>query len=458
MSLLSITGRLVLALSPFMTLGMAWAQTSSSIVGTIKDNSQAAIAGADVSAVHTATNSSYSAVSNDRGDYRIDVRHVGRYSIRVGLAGFKATVFNNILIEVGQTVRVDATLQIGEMSESVTVEDINPLVRTETAAISEVVDNRKILELPLKGREYIQLATLMPGVASRNPAGVGQTQGISVEVNGQRGNSNNYRLNGLSNVSSFDNTQASAPPLDAVQEFQIIRNMYQVEFGRAQGAIIDVRTKSGTNALSGSLYNFHRNAALDARQYFAQTKPAFTFNQYGASLGGPIFLPKIYNGKDNTFFFFAFEGLKDRRGTTQLWGVPTAAEKRGDFSQSVLGLPKAWTAGSKVGGPYPGGIIPSTEFSPTGKVMMDQFPEPNNPGGRELNHIVSTPQPLDANRYVIRGDQKIGMHSLFAVIQLGNTGSISQTPIVLTFRFDDPPRWRPIHSWVHACLESQGAE
>lgn len=406
-----------------------WAQTTSAIVGTIKDTSDAVIVGASVEAVHLATNSSYKVLSDERGDYRIDLRHVGRFRVRAEMAGFKATIFSNILIEVGQVARIDATLALGEVSDSVTVEDVNPLVRTETPAIGEVIDNRKILELPLKGREYIQLATLMPGVASRNPHGVGRTQGTAIEVNGQRGNSNNYRLNGLANVASFDNTQASAPPLDAVEEFQIVRNLYAVEFGRAQGAIIDVRTKSGTNSLHGSLYEFNRNAALDARQYFALTKPGFTYNQYGASVGGPVVLPKLYNGKERTFFFFAFEGLKDRRGTTALWGLPTAAEKRGDFSNSVLGLPKAWTAGPKSGGPYPGGIIPASEFSPTGKIIMDQFPTPNNPGGRELNHIVSTPQPLQQNRYVVRADQKIGMDSLFLSLTWARQDQFRKHPL-----------------------------
>lgn len=408
---------------------LTWAQTSAAIVGTVTDRTGSVVAGARVTAVHRATNNTYTASTNDRGDYRVDLRQLGHYNVRVEMASFKATVFNNVLIEVGQTARLDATLAVGEVAESITVEDASPLVRTETASIGEVVDSRKILELPLKGREFIQLATLMPGVASRNPNGVGQTQGTTIEVNGQRGNSNNYRLNGLSNVSSTDNTQSSAPPLDAVQEFQIIRNMYSVEFGRAQGAVIDVRTKSGTNVLHGSAYEFLRNSALDARQYFALTKPGFTYNQYGGSIGGPVVLPKLLNGRDKTFFFFAFEGLKDRRGTTLLWGVPTAAEKRGDFSQSLQPAPRPWRAGTVTGGPYPGGIIPSTSFSPTGKIIMDQFPEPNYPAGGLLNFIASNPQPINAYRYIVRVDQKIKSDSLFLTISPTRQNAAQKHPL-----------------------------
>lgn len=422
-------GSLIAGLALFALPVATWAQTAAAIVGTVTDRTGAVVAGARVTAVHGATNNTYTASTNERGDYRIDLRQLGSFRVRVEMASFKSAVFNNVTIEVGQTARLDAFLALGEVAESVTVEDASPLVRTETASIGEVIDSRKILELPLKGREFIQLATLMPGVASRNPNGVGQTQGATIEVNGQRGNSNNYRLNGLSNVSSTDNTQSSAPPLDAVQEFQIIRNMYSVEFGRAQGAVIDVRTKSGTNALHGSAYEFLRNSALDARQYFARIKPGFTYNQYGGSIGGPVVLPKLYNGRNKTFFFFAYEGLKDRRGTTLLWGVPTAAEKRGDFSRSLQPAPRAWRAGTVTGGPYADGVIPSTSFSPTGKIIMEQMPEPNYPAGGLLNFIASNPQPVDAHRYIVRFDQKIKSDSLFLTISPTRQNAAQKHPL-----------------------------
>ena len=401
-------------------------QTSSSILGKVRDRSGGVIPDATVTAIHLATRDNYTGVTDAQGDYRIDLRQVGRFELRIEMTGFKSAVFSNIVIEVGQAARLDATLEVGQLSETLTVETSSPVVRTETSSIGEVMDNRKILELPLKGREYIQLATLMPGVASRNPRSPsGTTQGATIEVNGQRGNANNYRLNGLSNVSAFDNTQAAAPPLDAVQEFQMVRNMYPVEFGRATGAVVDVRSRSGTNSLHGSVYEFNRNAALDARPYFATTKPGFTFNQYGGSVGGPIVLPYLYNGLDKTFFFFAFEGLKDRRSLTSKLGVPTAADRRGDFSQSVFTRPRDFRTGQL----YPGGVIPESEWSPTGTTIINMLPEPNN-AELPLNFISSVPQPIDQVRYVLRADQKIGRHSSFVSLNWGNQDQTRKHPVM----------------------------
>jgi len=406
---------LLVALFFGATATSAWAQTSSAIVGTVKDTLGGVMAGVTVTVVHEATQDKYQAVTNEAGDYRINLRQVGRFKVRAEMQGFKATAFSNILIEVGRTARVDASLEVGELSETLMVEAANPLVRSETSAIGEVIDNRKILELPLKGREYIQLATLMPGVASRNKRSAAHavTQGFAIQGNGQRTAANNYRLNGVNNMGANLNTQAAAPPLDAVEEFQVVRNLYPVEFGRGAGVVVDVRGKSGGNELHGSLYEFNRNASMDARQYFARSKPGFTFNQYGGSLGGPVWLPKLYNGKNKTFFFFAYEGLKDRRATVSKIGVPTAANRNGDFSQSPYN--NGVTRNPSTGLPYPGGIIPQSDWSPLGRRIMNLLPQPNNPES-PLNYIGFQREPRDTARKIFRFDQKLGLHSAFAAL------------------------------------------
>ncbi|PYV15237.1 MAG: hypothetical protein DMG07_10265, partial [Acidobacteria bacterium] len=237
-----------------------WAQNAA-IVGTIKDASGGTLPGATVAARHVETNLVQSAVANDQGDYRIPLSRVGRYEVRAEMPRFKTTVQPEVTVQIGQTVRVDLVLEVGEIAESVTVEARPPLVRTETSSLGEVMDNRKILELPLNGREFLQLATLTPGVSSRNASAGSPSKGGTLEVNGGRSGHNQFRLDGVDNTDNHYNELAAVPPIDSIQEFQLVRNLYSAEYGRAGGGVIDVKLRSGTNQFHGGIYEFHRNSA-----------------------------------------------------------------------------------------------------------------------------------------------------------------------------------------------------
>jgi outer membrane receptor protein involved in Fe transport len=344
----------------------------ATLVGTVADPSAAAVPGSTVVARHVETNRTFSAVTGPHGDYRIPLSRIGRYEVSAKQAGFKTTVISDLIVQIGQTVRLDLVVQLGEVAEVIQVEGTVPIISSETSSLAEVMDTRKIVELPLNGREFLELAALTPGVSSRNASAGSRSKGGALEVSGGRSGHNQFRIDGVDNTDNHYNEIAAVPPIDSIQEFQMVRNLYAAEYGRAGGGILDVRLRSGTNDIHGSVYEFHRNSALDARNFFAQSKPPFRFHQFGASVGGPILLPKIYDGRNRSFFFFNYEGFRESKGASDLWYMPTAAERQGDFSQSVI-KPRNFVTNQ----PYPDNRIPRELWSPVGAKLIDMLPAPN---------------------------------------------------------------------------------
>lgn len=291
----------------------------STVTGTVSDTTGALIPGAEVTLRNVDTNESRMGISNDQGLYRITNLPRGNYEATAEITGFKRAVHSDILVTVGDVVRLDFVLEVGEISESVTVSSEPPQVNTEEGRLSNLVDEKRVVDLPLNGRNALQLMELNPGAISNPGAAVlgGTAGGNTTFVNGQRNRANNFLLDGTDNNDQFTAGRASVNPnVDTIQEFRVSANNFSAEYGRNSASVVDVVTKTGSNAFHGSLYEFHRNDALDARTTFTKQVDPLKLHQFGGTLGGPII-------KDRTFFFGSYEGLRQTRAQTQVATVET---------------------------------------------------------------------------------------------------------------------------------------
>jgi hypothetical protein len=327
------------------------------IDGTVRDPVGAVVVGAAVEAVETGTQLRYSTKTNDAGEFLLAQLPVGQYNLTVTVQGFKQIVQKNIDLHAGNRIRQAFALELGEQSETLTVTETAGLLQTESAAIKDTIQQQQVIELPLKGRAFIDLVALTPGVTTA-PAGTrgaalqqtGQTYGIL----GQRGGHNLYLVDGVSVTDEAFNNLVLSPSVDAVQEVSINQTSYDAEFGGKSGGIINVITKSGTNRFHGSAFEFLRNDVFDAKNLFvkpATAKPPFKQNQFGASFGGPI-------QHDKTFFFADYEGERIRKSLTDAFIVPTASEAAGNFPGGTVSTidPVAKALLAKVAQGLPGGF------------------------------------------------------------------------------------------------------
>src|SRR6266481_1047274 len=297
----------------------AFTQTFAALSGDTRDASGAVVTGAIVTAINVATNAARSVTTNESGDYSFPSLPPGSYMVRVEKAGFKTVIRNQIELQVQQSARVDFEMQVGQVSESIEVRSTATLLATEDATVGTVIENKRIVELPLNGRNYLQLVSLAPnvstGFSSQGQAGARQG-GIraaqTISVAGQRTNFNHYTLDGVENTDPNFNTFVVLPSIDALEEFKVQTGVYPAEFGR-QTTQINVLTKSGTNQYHGTLFEFLRNDLMDANPYsftpIRTSKDPFKWNQYGFTLGGPIWLPKLFNGRDKLFFMSNYDAL-----------------------------------------------------------------------------------------------------------------------------------------------------
>jgi len=339
----TVTKIRILVLTCFVLIGTAaFGQTFGSIGGEARDSTGAAISGAIVTAVNVGTNAARTAVTNDAGAYSFPSLPPGTYTVKVEKVGFKSVVRNQVELQVQLAARLDFELQVGQVSESIEVHADTALLVTDNATVGTVIENKRIVELPLNGRNYLQLVSLAPnvstGFSSQGQAGARQG-GIraaqTIAVAGQRTNFNHYTLDGVENTDPNFNTFVVMPSIDALQEFKVQTGVYPAEFGR-QTTQINVLTKSGTNQYHGTLFEFFRNDKMDANPYsftsIRTTKDPFKWNQYGFTLGGPVRIPKIFNGKDKLFFMGNYEAYRKRGNTTGLYSLAPVAVQGGDFS------------------------------------------------------------------------------------------------------------------------------
>src|SRR6058998_2407972 len=356
----------ILVLSVLPAMG----QTQASISGVIYDPSGAVIPGATVTVINPATNFVRSVISNEAGVYNFPVLQPGRYNLKVELPGFRTITQNDVELQVQQSARIDFTLQVGDVSQTVQVEGTAALIATENATVGTVIENKQIVEMPLNGRNFLQLASLSPNVsygfsdstqAITRQGGTRAAQNIS--VSGQRSEFNHFTLDGVENTDVNFNTYVVLPSIDALQEFKVQTGIFPAEFGRATTQI-NVSTKPGTNQFHGTLFEFLRNDKLDARQYaFAGERPKdpFKWNQYGFAFGGPVWLPHIYKGTDRLFFMSNYEGFKERRLTRQLFTVPSMKMRNGDFSEVSTPIYDPLNRTQR----FDGNVIPRYRFHPT---------------------------------------------------------------------------------------------
>ncbi|HEY0547327.1 MAG TPA: carboxypeptidase regulatory-like domain-containing protein [Pyrinomonadaceae bacterium] len=404
MRLIASAAFLLLIISP------SFAQTDTArMQGVITDSNGAALPGATVTVTNLGTNRAVTTQANQDGEYTVPALPAGQYKVEVKQDAFKTTT-QNVTLEVTQVARLDFKLEPGGVTEVIQITDTLPLVQTENATIGTVIQGRQVTELPLNGRNFTQLATLVPGVTRGVPdsdaSGArgnaetfrnGSTGGAVLSVNGLRPQANNFILDGIDNNESLVNTIIIFPPAEAIQEFRVQTSVAPSEFGRAGGAVINTSIKSGTNQYHGSAFEFIRNDNLDARETFAPARQEFRRNQFGGTFGGPIL-------KDKLFAFGDYQGLRqflplqvDRAS------VPTARMRLGDFSEL---LPTTIIRDPLTGLPFAGNIIPAGRINPVGQRYLNAFPLPNAPGVRQ-NYITQRTQIQQFNDFDVRVDWNV---------------------------------------------------
>jgi hypothetical protein len=308
---------------------------TGAIVGNVQDPTGAAIPGVTVTATSEGTGIKHTAVTDSAGEYTLSPLPLGYYILSFGRQGFKTSVQSHIEVTIQAQLKVNTTLQVGAVSQNVQVSAATPLLDTQTSSMQQLVETRPIIDLPLNRRNATFLAQLSPGVTFAQHDTRGLQASGSFSANGMDRTENDYLLDGLDNYSYIgdlvNQTQyALLPPPDALREFTVQTSNYSAEFGHSAAAVLNISTKSGTNQLHGDLWEFLRNDDFDAADYFATTgKPEFRFNQFGATLGGPIVIPHLYNGHNRTFFFIDYQGERQVQGLTYDQTVPTLAEHNG---------------------------------------------------------------------------------------------------------------------------------
>jgi len=421
-----------------------------SIIGTVTDASGASVPEAVVTLTKTGTAERRTAVSNADGNYEFVNLLPGRYRVEVEKAGFKHLTRDDIPVEVQATVRVDASMQVGEVGQTVEVTGQAPLLQTDTSSLGTIVESRKVQEMPLNGRNVINLITLVPGVVAQgdamtNPTGQNIFSFGNYQVGGAVAGQNATFLDGAPLNVAQGSLIALIPTQDAMQEFRVQTNSLGPEFGRFAGGVINLVSKSGSNQFHGSSYEFLRNKVLNANTFFnnltGKPVPSFTQNQFGSNIGGPI-------KKDKTFFFFSYEGFRLRYGVPFLVAVPTGAQRSGDFSNTraasgalipvydplttcgVLG--NAACAGGLTRSPFPGNVIPASRLDPTAKVLANYWGQPNAPGlpFTNLNNFSANAGAGGDNDQVnVRGDHSLSdKQRLFARYSYWTNLSLAEDP------------------------------
>ena len=312
------------------------AQTpSASVVGRITDPTGAVIPGVTVKITNLDTNITQQGSSNQVGDYTIPYLQPGRYSLEAASTGFRTYKHSEFTLVVDQALRLDLALEVGSATESVTVTDAPPVLNTESGARGEVTVNEEIVEMPLDGRNFSDLAYLTGGVIPKGDGGDGQ-----YAVNGARADNISFLVDGMNNTQRRNTGPVVNPPIEGVQEFKMMTSGYSAEYGSYAGGVLSVVTKSGTNRLRGSLYEFLRNDMWDATSYFDVQKSKLRRNQFGSTVTGPVYLPKLYDGRNRTFFMVTWDSLRLIDGKTQRGIVPWPEMLQGDFSRAVDALGK----------------------------------------------------------------------------------------------------------------------
>jgi hypothetical protein len=415
---------LLLLLSIALFAGGAYAQSSTAgnITGTVRDPQGAAVANAEITFLEEKTGATRTAKTNDDGFFSAPGLPAGVYTISTAPSGFKKTVASGVQLHVSENLTVNLDLQVGQVTEVVTVTSEAAPVELRSGEVSSLVSEKQVTELPLNGRNYAQLALMVPGVSPVTQAGAGGAfgtrgtgldSGVDMSVNGNQSNTNLWTVDGVNNMDVGSNrTLLVFPSVDSIQEFRVERNSFSAEFGQAQGAVVNLITKGGSNDFHGSLFEFYRNDSLNANSFFlnraGQPKAQLKYNNFGGNFSGPII-------KNRVFFFWSEEWRREDRGQVLSAMVPTALEKQGIFTGPLTGNlphipgtchdvanPNAPPPTITVCDPFPGNRIPVNQLSPAGLAFVKLFPDPNTTGSP--NWTVSQLQPIRTRQDLVRGD------------------------------------------------------
>jgi hypothetical protein len=386
-------------------VSVAAAQTELGVIeGSVTDTSGAVLPGVEVTITNTATGSHKVIQTGAEGNYVAEDMNPGAYQVIATKAGFKETRIMGIVLQVAQRARIDIAMQLGEVSQQVDVQGSTPLLETETSSVGKVITTEDILNLPLNGREFLQLATLIPGVSKTYSPSYMETTGGSVSEDGMSNSSNNTMVDGVMNQETGAARMTFSPSIDMIQEFKMQLNSYDAEYGRTPGAQIEIVTKRGGTSYHGSAYEFLRNNDLDARPYFQPTAlPPFRRNQFGGTFGGHV--PK----DEKDFFFVSYEGLRSTQGLTfpvtlfQPAYRPASTGGDANFSGSGTTIYDPQT-----GLPFPGNIIPASRLNPVTLYFMNRFIPTAGVSNAGANNFVSNPpQTYDNNQFSGRYDRDI---------------------------------------------------
>jgi len=397
-------------------------QTLGDVTGVVLDPQGAPVTGANVMLTNAATNASRTSTTNDEGLYAFPALLPGTYSIKVDKAGFKTFSQTNIEVQVQAQVRVDINMQLGQVSETVEVVASAAALNTENATVGTVVEQKRIVELPLNGRNYLQLTALAPNVSFGFPSAGqadarqgGDRANQNISVAGMRNNFNRFTLDGVENTDPNFNTYVIFPSAEALQEFKVQTGVYPAEFGRG-ATQINVSTKGGGNQYHGSLYEFLRNEKMDARNYrFTgpdRVKDPFKWNQFGFVLSGPVSIPKLFNGKNRLFFMSNYEWFRQRRNVVGQFTLPTAANRAGNFNSAIntngIFDPATRVIANGVvqsASPFPNNIIPQSRFAAVSQRLLEFYPTPNNESaGLNNNHVIALGRPINKDQFIQRFD------------------------------------------------------
>ena len=417
---------------------------TGSIVGTVLDTSGQVVPGAQVTIRNVNRNTSTSVVTDQSGAYTAPFLVPGTYEVHVALQGFKAWVRAGIVLQVNDRLRIDASLEVGGLEETTTVVAESPVVRMDSSEVGTVIEEKAVKELPLNGRNFAALVYLVPGItpgqAGENLSGAStfNPRGASnFNALGHQANSNGWLVDGIDNNEFTFNTVIVQPSIEQVREFKVLSGVFSAEFGRGAG-VVSVSTKSGTNQLHGTAFEYLRNDAFDARNFFVRKTqgpngslikdpvPPLDRHQFGGALGGALVIPGVYDGHNRTFFFTDYAGIRETRGVTTVNTVPTAATRTGDFSNyrdrngNVIVIYDPLTTrvddqGRTVREPFPNNVILTNRINSVGLNVASIYPLPNNGSGNFDNYISTPNREITDNAFSGRIDHRLNDRDSFFV-------------------------------------------
>ena len=413
---LLLAGLILVVAAPSAALAQA---VTGTLLGTVSDTTGAVVAGAKVTVTNQNTGLTRTVKTDAIGEYTVPSIPTGTYTVLAEMDGFKATALSNVELGVDQRARIDVKLEVGAMTESVTIEAQTPLVQTSSSELGATIKDEQIQALPLNGRNFVSLTRTVPGVLRGNIGanidGAGSLAwraSASFSANGQRARDNNFMLDGVDNNETWLQTVVIFPSVDALDEFKLQTSTYSAEFGRSLGGVVNLQIKSGTNSYRGSVFEFHRNDAFDANNFFnnraGRPKPDFKQNQFGFTFGGPIF-------QDKTFFFGDYQGHREEQGQTFLSTVPSDAMRAGNFSELSRTIYDPLT-----GQPFGGNVIPTNRIDPVAAAILTQlYPAPNTAGTRQANgqtinnYLINPIKERQDNQFDVKIDHNLTTNNRF---------------------------------------------